>query len=76
MTKNEIEEIKKVSAIAMKDNPDWRKGQALWNVAEAYVYEKGSSEQVYRFEELRASDKDCFHMDEKIDLFLNALTSV
>jgi len=76
MTKNEIDEIKRVAEIAMKDNPDWRKGQTLWNVAEAYVYEKGSSEQAYRFEELRASDKDCFHMDDRIELFLNALENI
>lgn len=76
MTQNEIEEIKKLSEIALKDNPDWRKGQTLWNVAESYVYENGDSEQTYRFEELRASEKDCFHVDERIDVFLEALLDV
>lgn len=76
MKKEEIEEIKKTSETVMKEKPSWRKGQTLWNVAESFVNEKGDSEMQKRFNELRASSKDCFYEDEKCEAFLEALETV
>lgn len=76
MTQKEIEEIMNKVELEMKANPSWRKGQTYWNVTESYVYEKGNPEQINRFEEIRASEKDCFYVDEKVEVFLEALVNV
>jgi hypothetical protein len=41
--------------------PEWRKGQALFNVVYCFYPEIAN--------EIRGSEFDCFHVDERIELF-------
>jgi len=63
--KEQINRIKKLAEVRMKKYPQWRKGQAIFNVAfELYPY---------LADQLRGTIHDCFHRDDLIDEFLNAL---
>lgn len=74
--KEDIEVIRKRADEIRIEHPELRAGQSLWNTAMDYVYQTGDSDKINRFEALRASDKDCFYADEKIELFLEALENV
>lgn len=57
--------LRHLAWVAQKENPEWRKGQAIWNTAV-----KHWPKQV---EPLRATEKDCFYTDTKIGEFVEAL---
>lgn len=76
MTEEIIKTIESLSEKAMNENPQWRKGQTLWNIAESYIYDKGTPEQINLFEDLRDSDAACFNNDDNIEAFLEALKNI
>lgn len=47
---------------ALKSFPSWRKGQAVFNLAHFHFQEEAN--------QLRATEYDCFHNDEKINGFM------
>ncbi len=62
MSESQLDLIRASAEFELKENPSWRKGQAIFNCAhQMFPYETSF---------LRGSVHDCFYQDELIDEFL------
>lgn len=47
-----------------------RLGQCMWNTFESYFYTSGTPNQIVKFQKIRGSDKDPFHNDKLVEVFI------